>query len=107
MLRPERHFRPLVTAGHVFVAMPPLFRVDIGKQVFYAVADAHIRRVIADMAEDKGAALAADLKGAATFLKTDVLDEQSVAQAIDAATRQAPLRAAVKRSRIVRWRSSA
>lgn len=32
-----RHFRPLVTAGHVFVAMPPLFRVDVGKQVFYAL----------------------------------------------------------------------
>ena len=28
-----RHFRPLVLAGHVFVAMPPLFRIDVGKQV--------------------------------------------------------------------------
>jgi topoisomerase-4 subunit B len=32
-----RHFRPLVTAGHVFVAMPPLYRIDIGKEVFYAL----------------------------------------------------------------------
>jgi topoisomerase-4 subunit B len=32
-----RHFRPLVENGHVFVAMPPLFRVDCGKQVFYAL----------------------------------------------------------------------
>jgi topoisomerase IV subunit B len=32
-----KHFRPLVTAGHVYVAMPPLFRVDVGKQVFYAL----------------------------------------------------------------------
>ncbi len=32
-----RHFRPLVTAGHVHVAMPPLYRVDVGKQVFYAL----------------------------------------------------------------------
>lgn len=32
-----RHFRPLVLAGNVFVAMPPLFRVDVGKQVFYAL----------------------------------------------------------------------
>src|SRR5205085_1900439 len=31
-----KHFRPLVENGHVFVAMPPLFRVDCGKQVFYA-----------------------------------------------------------------------
>jgi topoisomerase-4 subunit B len=32
-----RHFPTLVAAGHVFVAMPPLFRVDVGKQVFYAL----------------------------------------------------------------------
>ena len=35
-----RHFRPLVLAGHVYVAMPPLYRVDYGKQVFYALDDA-------------------------------------------------------------------
>jgi topoisomerase-4 subunit B len=35
-----RHFRPLVNAGHVFVAMPPLYRVDVGKEVFYALDDA-------------------------------------------------------------------
>jgi topoisomerase-4 subunit B len=35
-----RHFRPLVTAGHVYVAMPPLYRIDAGKQVFYALDDA-------------------------------------------------------------------
>jgi len=34
-----RHFRPLVTAGHVFVAMPPLYRIDVGKQVSYALDD--------------------------------------------------------------------
>ena len=32
-----RHFRPLVTAGHVYIAMPPLFRIDVGKEVFYAL----------------------------------------------------------------------
>ena len=32
-----RHFRPLVRAGHVFVAMPPLYRVDVGKEVYYAL----------------------------------------------------------------------
>jgi topoisomerase IV subunit B len=35
-----RHFRPLVLAGHVYVAMPPLFRIDLGKQVYYALDDA-------------------------------------------------------------------
>jgi len=32
-----RHFQPVVASGHVFVAMPPLYRVDVGKQVFYAL----------------------------------------------------------------------
>lgn len=32
-----QHFYPLVAAGHVFVAMPPLYRIDIGKSVFYAL----------------------------------------------------------------------
>ena len=35
-----RHYRPLVLAGHVFVAMPPLFRIDYGKQVEYALDEA-------------------------------------------------------------------
>ncbi|HEX9473836.1 MAG TPA: toprim domain-containing protein, partial [Steroidobacteraceae bacterium] len=35
-----RHFRPLVAHGHVYVAMPPLYRVDAGKQVLYALDDA-------------------------------------------------------------------
>lgn len=35
-----RHFRALVVAGHVHVAMPPLFRVDVGKQVYYALDEA-------------------------------------------------------------------
>ncbi|KEZ78856.1 DNA topoisomerase IV subunit B [Salinisphaera hydrothermalis] len=44
-----RHFRPLVARGHVFVAMPPLFRIDAGKEVFYALdrdeRDAIIKRL--------------------------------------------------------------
>lgn len=34
-----QHFRVLVEAGHVYVAMPPLYRIDIGKEVFYALDD--------------------------------------------------------------------
>lgn len=34
-----RHFRPLVTNGHVYVAMPPLYRIDAGKNVHYALDD--------------------------------------------------------------------
>jgi topoisomerase IV subunit B len=41
-----RHFPALVDAGHVFVAMPPLFRIDVGKHVFYALDDAERRGVL-------------------------------------------------------------
>jgi topoisomerase IV subunit B len=34
-----RHFRPLVSAGHVYVAMPPLYRIDVGKSVYYALGE--------------------------------------------------------------------
>ncbi len=34
-----RHFRELVAHGHVYVAMPPLYRIDVGKAVFYALDD--------------------------------------------------------------------
>jgi topoisomerase-4 subunit B len=34
-----KHFRPLVDAGHIHVALPPLYRIDIGKQVYYALDD--------------------------------------------------------------------
>jgi topoisomerase-4 subunit B len=45
-----KHFTPLVTAGHVFVAMPPLYRIDVGKEVHYALDDAE-RDVIIDRVE--------------------------------------------------------
>lgn len=34
-----KHFRTLVAEGHVYVAMPPLYRIDVGKEVFYALDD--------------------------------------------------------------------
>ncbi len=41
-----RHFLPLVQAGHVFVAMPPLFRIDIGKDVYYALDESERQGVL-------------------------------------------------------------
>ncbi len=41
-----RHFRPLVKNGHVYVAMPPLYRVDAGKEVHYALDDAERQGII-------------------------------------------------------------
>ncbi|ANO50881.1 DNA topoisomerase IV subunit B [Woeseia oceani] len=48
-----RHFPKLVTAGHVYVAMPPLYRIDIGKDVFYAL-DEPERQGILDRIEAEG-----------------------------------------------------
>ena len=45
-----KHFPSLVREGHVFVAMPPLFRIDVGKQVFYALDDEE-RRILLDKIE--------------------------------------------------------
>ncbi len=41
-----RHFRPLVAAGHIFVAMPPLFRIDIGKDVYYALDESERQGIL-------------------------------------------------------------
>ena len=48
-----RHFRPLVALGHVYVAMPPLFRIDVGKDVYYALDDAE-RQGILDRIQAEG-----------------------------------------------------
>ena len=34
-----KHFQTLVAGGHVYIAMPPLYRIDVGKQVYYALDD--------------------------------------------------------------------
>jgi topoisomerase-4 subunit B len=48
-----RHFRKLVTEGHVYVAMPPLYRIDVGKNVYYALDD-HERNGILERIEAEG-----------------------------------------------------
>jgi topoisomerase IV subunit B len=41
-----RHFRPLVGAGHVYAAMPPLYRIDVGKSVYYALDEEEKRGIL-------------------------------------------------------------
>jgi len=48
-----RHFRPLVEAGRIFVAMPPLYRIDIGKQTFYALDGEERRGILARVEAEK------------------------------------------------------
>lgn len=46
-----RHFKPLVKAGHVFAAMPPLFRIDAGKIVHYALDEEEKTRIIEQLSQ--------------------------------------------------------
>ncbi len=48
-----RHFPALVHGGHVFVAMPPLFRIDVGKQVFYALDEDEKRLLLEKIEREK------------------------------------------------------
>ena len=48
-----KHFQSLVEAGHVFVAMPPLYRIDIGKEVFYALDDSEKQGILDRIAAEK------------------------------------------------------
>ncbi len=54
-----RHFRPLVRAGHVYVAMPPLYRIDLGKEVYYALDEAEKFGILERLQSDKKGANAA------------------------------------------------
>ena len=48
-----RHFRELVLAGHVYVAMPPLYRIDVGKDVFYALDDSERKGILDRIEADR------------------------------------------------------
>jgi topoisomerase-4 subunit B len=41
-----QHFKPLVKAGNVYVAMPPLYRIDVGNEVYYALDDAEKQGIL-------------------------------------------------------------
>ncbi|KFN50293.1 DNA topoisomerase IV subunit B [Arenimonas composti] len=68
-----RHFPALVRAGHIFVAMPPLFRVDVGKQVFYAL-DEEEKRILLDRIEKER------IRGAVSVTRFKGLGEMNPAQ---------------------------
>ncbi|WP_203322198.1 DNA topoisomerase IV subunit B [Pseudoxanthomonas beigongshangi] len=68
-----RHFPALVQAGHVFVAMPPLFRVDVGKQVFYALDEEEKRLLLEKIQREK-------IKGAVNVTRFKGLGEMNASQ---------------------------
>jgi topoisomerase IV subunit B len=48
-----RHFPAMVSEGHVYVAMPPLYRIDVGKEVFYALDESEKQGVLDRIAAEK------------------------------------------------------
>ncbi|KAF1005178.1 MAG: DNA topoisomerase 4 subunit B [Luteibacter sp.] len=68
-----RHFPSLVREGHVFVAMPPLFRVDVGKQVFYCLDEEEKRLMLEKVEREK-------MKGAVSVTRFKGLGEMNPAQ---------------------------
>ena len=68
-----KHFPALVRAGHVFVAMPPLFRVDVGKQVFYALDEEEKRLLLEKIEREK-------IRGQVTVTRFKGLGEMNPSQ---------------------------
>jgi len=68
-----RHFPKLVREGHVFVAMPPLFRVDVGKQVFYCLDEAERDAMLEKIEREK-------IRGAVSVTRFKGLGEMNPGQ---------------------------
>ncbi|HUY04281.1 MAG TPA: DNA topoisomerase IV subunit B [Rhodocyclaceae bacterium] len=68
-----RHFPRLVSEGHVFVAMPPLFRVDVGKQVFYCLDESEKLAMLQRIEREK-------MKGAVSTTRFKGLGEMNPPQ---------------------------
>jgi topoisomerase-4 subunit B len=68
-----RHFPKLVSAGHVFIAMPPLFRVDVGKQVFYCLDESEKQAMLQRIEREK-------MKGAVSTTRFKGLGEMNPPQ---------------------------
>ncbi|MGY1425431.1 DNA topoisomerase IV subunit B [Lysobacter sp. A289] len=74
-----QHFPALVAAGHVFVAMPPLFRIDLGKQVFYAL-DEEEKRILLEKIEREKAQRKKGSSGAVHVTRFKGLGEMNPSQ---------------------------
>jgi topoisomerase-4 subunit B len=68
-----RHFEPVVRAGHIFVAMPPLFRIDVGKQKFYAIDHSERDQILHNIEND-------NIKGKVSVTRFKGLGEMNPSQ---------------------------
>lgn len=64
-----RHFRPLIDNGHLFIAQPPLYRINKGKEILYAYTDEEKERVVAGL-----------MKGMDAKLKKKLEEEMAAAE---------------------------
>lgn len=58
-----RHYRPLIEQGRLYIAMPPLYRIDIGKEVYYAVDEKEKDALIKQLSKKKGTLSISRFKG--------------------------------------------
>lgn len=58
-----RHFRTLVKNGHVYVAMPPLYRIDLGKEVYYALDEEEKAGILEQLKRKRASQACSALKG--------------------------------------------
>jgi topoisomerase-4 subunit B len=68
-----KHFKALVVAGHVYIAMPPLYRVDIGKKIEYALDESERQAILDRIEKEK-------LKGKVTVTRFKGLGEMNPLQ---------------------------
>lgn len=57
-----KHFRTLVKNGHVYVALPPLYRIDLGKEVYYALTEEEKTGVLEQLKRKKASQTCSALK---------------------------------------------
>ena len=76
-----RHMRPLIDQGHVYLGQPPLYRIDIGKQTFWALDDQHRDRILKEQSKSNSKPSITRFKGLGEMnpdtLKHTTLDPKS------------------------------
>lgn len=58
-----RHFRPLIQAGHLYVALPPLYRIELGESIHYAADEVEKTQLLASFKSKKGSPTVQRFKG--------------------------------------------
>ncbi|HET9990384.1 MAG TPA: toprim domain-containing protein, partial [Kofleriaceae bacterium] len=76
-----RHMRPLIDQGHVYLGQPPLYRIDIGKQTYWALDDQHRDRILKEQSKSNSKPSITRFKGLGEMnpdtLKHTTLDPKS------------------------------